>query len=372
MKKILSAILFIFLGGIVTGGFFIYQRFQHNPEQIIPFPYSFKNATSAIKLDAPILIIGDRMGHYLARFNAELAETISKDLDKPIRIQSLAKPGHALHRTLHELKALSQWPQILIYQGGSEEFSESKFLPSEIAKIKRNFDLYRDERIETLLMLAPWISRLIYTPVKPAVLGEAPTIEEVSEENYLQRLETELLLFEQQLIQLVNLSKDRNTLLILTTTPLNLEQPPQRVCEFTRTSEIDTEIFSIRGLMNENNPKEAFSRSSVLINEYSANPELIFLHGQIAKRMGELSEAVDALLKATAYDCRPWRATEVQNSIIRKIANNHQVILFDFAKMVNDDFGQNTTFFDELYPQNLYYDRGMQQLGLLIKKILKL
>jgi hypothetical protein len=79
-----------------------------------------------------------------------------------------------------------------------------------------------------------------------------------------------------------------------------------------------------------------------------------------------------SLLEASAYDCNPWRATELHNSIIRKVAKQHQILLFDFAKVMEDDYGKNTTFFDETHPQNLYYDKGMEQLGLVIKSILKL
>jgi hypothetical protein len=88
--------------------------------------------------------------------------------------------------------------------------------------------------------------------------------------------------------------------------------------------------------------------------------------------MGNIDEAIPALLSASAYDCEPWRATEVQNSIIRKVAKNQQVILFDFAKLLDQEYTNNTTFFDETHPQNLYYEQGMEQLGLVIKNILKL
>ena len=64
--------------------------------------------------------------------------------------------------------------------------------------------------------------------------------------------------------------------------------------------------------------------------------------------------------------------TETHNSIIRQVAQDHQVLLFDFARLVENEYTENTTFFDEIHPQNLYYEKGMQQLGLLIKSILKL
>ena len=312
------------------------------------------------------------MGVYLSKFNTILAATISSNLAKPIKIQSLAKNGFGIHRTLHDLRALTQWPQILIYQGASEEFYESKFHLSEITKIRKNFELYSDDRVETFLILYPELSRIVYEPIKRVVLGPMPVEEEVTQEIYLQRLETEILLFEQQLVQLVQLSKDRNTLLILSTTPINLDQPPKKICDFTTTDDIEAEILGLRDLLRANNPKSAYTKSSKLITQYSGNAELLFIHGQISKRLGKLDEARTTLLEASAYDCSPWRATEMNNSIIRKVAKQHQILLFDFAKVVEDDFGKNTTFFDELHPQNLYYDKGMEQLGLVIKSILKL
>ncbi|MFP5384584.1 MAG: hypothetical protein ACLGHN_00800 [Bacteriovoracia bacterium] len=372
MKKVLSAILLMVFAGILTGGFLVWQRFQQNTEQVVPFPYVFQKESPPVKLEAPIVITGDRMGHYFGKFNASLAEAISTNLDRPIKVQSIARPGHALHRTLHELRSLTQWPQILIYQGGSEEFSETKFNLAEIKKIRKNFSRYGDDRIETFLILYPLLSRLVYEPIQMVKLAEKPELVDLEEHDYLKRLETELLLFEQQLVQLVAMSKDRNTLLILTTTPINLDEPPRVVCEFSSNTEIDAEILGLRNLLKANNPKEAYNKSSALIKQYMANAELLFIHGQIAKRLGKLEESVDTLLLASAYDCKPWRATEVHNSIIRKVAQNHQVLLFDFAKLVEKDFKTNTTFFDEVHPQNLYYDKGMQQLGMVIKNILKL
>jgi hypothetical protein len=372
LKKILSGFILAIFVGLLTGGFFVWKRYQKNTEQIVPLPYSFEKNAPSVKLDAPILIAGDRMGHYLGKFSIVLAETISTNLDRPIKIQTLAKPGQALHRTLHELKGLTQWPQILIYQGASEEFSETKFSLEEIKKIRTNFDRYHDDRIETFLILYPWLSRLIYEPMKRVVLPERPLLHEMEESEYLRRLETELLLYEQQLIQLVNLSKDRNTLLILTTTPINLDEPPRKVCEFTSTTDIEADIQELRDLLKANNPKEAYTKSSKLILLHSGNAELLYIHGQIAKRIGERNEAVKTLLSASAYDCSPWRVTEVHNSIIRKVAQEHQVLLFDFARLIENDFGPDPTFFDEIHPQNLYYDKGMEQLGLVIKSILKL
>ncbi len=371
MKKVLPILLGASVLGLVSAGYFIWGRVSKNPEQIVPFPYTFSAQAGALKPEAPILIVGDRMGAYFSKFIPGLAETISQNLEKPIRIQSIARKGEGLHRTLHTLRSLTQWPQILIYHGASEEFLERKFELSEMLRIRKNFARYRDDRLETLLILYPWFSRIAYEPVKRVVLSPDPLPADFEEGEYLRRLETELLLFEQHLLQLIALSKDRNSLLILTTTPINLDEPPKKVCEFTATSEIDAEILSLRELLKRNNPKEAYAKSSKLIGLYPGNAELLYLHGQVAKRLGKLDEAVDTLLSASAYDCSSWRTTAVHNTIIRRVARAQQVLLFDFAKLTENDLTE-TTFFDELYPQNIYYDRGLEQLGLVIKQILKL
>jgi tetratricopeptide (TPR) repeat protein len=358
---------------MVTAGILVYERFSKNPEQIVPYPYVFEKEAPSIALEAPILITGDRMGVYFAKFKEQLALSISVNLAKPIKIQSMAKNGNGIHRTIHELRSLQQWPQILIYQGGSEEFSESKFKMDDIHLVKENFNRYNDDRIGTMLILYPWLSRLVYEPIKRIALEEEPILNTSDEEAvYLNGLETELLLYEQQLIELATLSKDRNSLLILTTTPINLDILPRKVCEFTSNMEIDKEIFALRKVLKANDPKNAYSKSSKLVKKYAGNAELYYLHGQISKQIGKLDEAKSALRQASAYDCTPWRVTEIHNSIIRKVARKHQILLFDFASMVESSYTLNTTFFDELHPQNLYYDKGMEQLGLIIKSILKL
>lgn len=373
MKKVLSLVLFSILALILTVGFLIFTRYQKNTEQIVPYPYTFQVKAPAIELSAPILITGDRMALYLSKFQTELASVISVNLATPIKIQTMAKEGNGLHRTIHELNSLTQWPQILVYQGASEEFKENKFELSEIPKISENFKRYGDEKIETLLMLYPWFSKIIYDPIRMVKLAETPELIEVSDEAlYLKKLETELLLFEQQLIELVRLSKDRNTLLILTTTPLNLDEAPKLVCEFTTTVDIDLKIKDLKELMDATDFKAAYGKSSQMVKALSGNAEVFYLHGQISKRLGYNDEALKYLKEATAFDCDPWRATEVHNSIIRRVAQDHQVLLFDFAQLVEKEWANGPTFFDDIHPQNLYYDQGMQQLGSVIKSILKL
>lgn len=373
MKKLLSLLGTILFVAILSGGYLVYDRWSKNPEQIVPYPYDFVERAPAMKPDAPILIIGDRMGAYFGRFKEELAAKISQNLDNVIKIQSIAGEGQGLHRSLHQLKSLEQWPQILIYHGGSEEFAESKFETSEIKKISQNFRLYKDDRVQTLLLLYPWLSRILYTPVKRTQLSpEAALKKDLSEKEYLQKLETEILLYEEQLNQLVSMAKDRNSLLILTTTPINLDVPPKSVCSFSTNAEIDKAVSELQDLVKKEDWKTAWGTANKHTMMYPGNAMLFHLEGVIGKKIGKSKEAVNSALQASSYECTSWRATEVQNSIIRKVAASQQVILFDFSRMVEKEWTANITFFDELHPQNIYYDKAMAQLGLAIRKILKL
>ncbi|MFL5786182.1 MAG: hypothetical protein ACJ76H_16305 [Bacteriovoracaceae bacterium] len=373
MKKLLRYFAVIVGVVILSGGYLVFDRWRKNPEQIVPFPYDFQNAAPAIKLDAPILIVGDRMGEYFGRFKAELAASISKNLDNVIKIQSIAADGLGIHRTLHQLKSLEQWPQILIYQGGSEEFFESKFEISEIRKISKNFRLYQDDRLQTFMLLYPWSSRLVYEPMKRMHLPDTPVLKpELSEQEYLQRLETELLLFEEHLNQLVAMAKDRNSLLILTTTPVNLDVAPKTICSFSSNSTIEQAVDELEALVKKQDWKSAYKKATKFTIQYPGNARLYYLQGLVEKNMGKIPEAINSMLQATSYECSAWRATEVQNSIIRKVAKKNQVLLFDFSRMVQEQWTRNVTFFDDIHPQNIYYDKGMNQLGLVIRKILKL
>lgn len=357
---------------VLTTGFLVWRRYQQNPETITPYPYEFKQPPTSLKLEAPILIVGDRMGEYFSKFQINLAEIISTNLSTPIKIFSLAQSGKGLNRTVHELKALSPWPQVIIYQGGSEEFDEPKLFLEEIDKIKQNFSLFKNDNIRTLITLYPKLSRLIYEPVRKINLPPTPERKNLNQEDYLKRLETELNLFELLLTEMVELSIQRNTLLILTTTPLDLNSPPKSSCPFTITTQLTSELDQLKFLLTEDNPKQAYGLSNKMISKHSANADLFYWHGQAARRLGLIEEAKKYLKMASSFDCGAWRSTEVMNSIIRKVARENRIALFDFAKLVENEYNSNEDFIDGIYPPSIYYNQATKQLGLIIKNILKL
>ena len=360
---------------VLGGGYWLYLRLSGNPNGLVPLPYSFPPAAEVLALDAPVLIAGDRVGARFGLFKENLALGLSTGLSKPIKIQSIAKEGEGLHRTINKLKSLQKWPQVLIYHGGSEEFSETKFLTNQVRYIQRNFERYNNDRLLTAMMVWPFLSRLIYTPIRRVRMEETaspPPKTPLDDIEYQQRIEITYRLYEIELRQLVELSRQHKALLILTTTPVNIDIAPRKTCSNSTSVTIAKEVKAIRELIRQQDYKSAYTRSTTLKDGAIANAEVLYLHGQVSYRNGLKKEALEALKLAAAYDCLGWRANQVTNSIIRTVAQELRVTLFDFDAMVEQDWNTNVTFFDEIFAQDLYYERATQYLAAVLKRILKL
>lgn len=370
--KLLGAVI---LGAFLAAGGWVWQRWSANPETVMPLPYKLARSADTLIIDAPLLIIGDRMGARFALFKDSLSEVLSRGLSKPLKIQSLAEAGFGLHRTLRQLQSLDTWPRVIFYQGGSQEMHENKFLTKEIPKIRRNFFEYADDTKQTAMMLYPALSRLIYLPYVRTILPDSPPLDPVAfktEREFQARLEITYQLYEMELNRLVDMAREHKALLIFSTVPINIDIPPRKTCDNAASEQITKAVAAIRELVRAHDHKTAYARSKELVSGTIANAEVHYLHGQIARRVGNLAEAMDHLHQAAAYDCRSWRATQVTNNIIRKVATEQRVMLFDFARMVESDWTKNATFFDELNPQNLYYQKAVDALGSVLRRVLKL
>lgn len=372
VKKLIKA-----LGAVLVLGtcYWFWQRLSGNPHGLVPLPYAMPVDNDTLVLDAPLLIAGDRTALRLGLFKETLALGLSAGLSKPIKIQSIAAEAEGLHRTLFKLNSLSKWPQVLIYQGGSEEFAESKFLTSQIPNIQKNFLRYQNDKLLTAMMVWPFLARLVYIPIKrvqlPLTPGPVPKTA-LNDIEYQQRLEITYRLYEIELNQLVQLARQHKTLLVLMTTPVNLDVAPRRSCDNASSSTTKKELKAIRELIRKQDYKAAYARSTQLKAGSVANADVFYLHGQVSYRNGLRKEALESLRLAAAFDCLGWRANEVTNSIIRKVARQERVTLFDFAQLVEKDWNQNVTFFDDIYPQDLYYERAMNYMAPVLKRILKL
>jgi hypothetical protein len=370
LKKLLIVLP---LAVLVVGAMTLWQRIGKNPHGVMPSPYRFAEQTEKIQVDAPLLITGDRMAQRFGLFKETLSLEISQGLSKPLKVGVLAKENQGMHRTLQQMENLAQWPRVVIYTGGSEEMIEDKFLTKQIPIIRTNFIRYQDDRWRTLMMLWPVSARIIYEPLERIVLSpEIQIAAERSEENYQAGLEINLRLYEIELLKFIEEARTNNTLLILMTVPINLDIAPKKSCEIARTKENLSEIEAVRTLLKQQDYKAAYPRAKALMEASLANAEVHYLFGQIAHRVGFNEESKMALRKAAAYDCKPWRANELTNTIIRKVAQAERVTLFDFANLVEEDWNRNSTFFDEIYPQDLYYEKANKALAIVLKRLLKI
>lgn len=369
MKKTLLVILV----GLVGYIFFLYKQ---RPTTITPYPYTIDSSTDQklqLANKANILLVGDRMAMRLERYLPNLTEATSKNLKMPLNIVNWSSEHEGLHRTLHKIKLLNQKPGLIIYHGSTEEFYEKRFFVQDKAAINKNFDLYHDERVLSLLMTFPVLSKFIYRGVNTYRLKDqikANSTEYPAPEKQSQ-MEIAFKLYQHELNDLIEYCKERGIPLLIITSPLNLSIGPKKVCTNSISATLLKEQEEISAYLAAGESKTAYAKAKVLLETAPGNAQNHFLMGKIAETLGRTSEARAHLENSTAFDCESWRGNVVFNNMLRKAAEKNELGLIDFDDMVNQNFGQNILFMDEVYPQELFYELLIQQLQRFIIKTLK-
>src|SRR5690606_27995904 len=113
--------------------------------------------------------------------------------------------------------------------------------------------------------------------------------------------------------------------------------------------------------------KQAYDKSHELTLLASSNANIHYVNATVAKNIGKTAEALESLSFAQALDCEAWRGSPVFNSILRKMASERQIILFDFQKMIMNDWKKNVLFLDDIHPQNLYFEKASMAIAQKIK-----
>ncbi len=367
--KLLLAILVVGIGI----GVWIWQR----PTTIAPYPYRF---TSSPQLppseisDADVLILGDRMGKYLDSYLESWQQKVSINLSTPMKIVNWSQEQEGLHRTLQKLKFLSHAPNLIFYSGGSEEYLEQKFKLGEFPTLNKNIQRYQSPWFQSILLLFPWLSKIIYLPMDLVTLGPriTPDTFPYGPAEIFQKAEIGQKLFSFELQELINWSKDRDSKLVFITTPYNLEIPPQQVCPHTISDEIRDKHSMIKNLITEGDYKTAYNLLKILAVDHPGNAATFFLLGTVAKFLERQDEALFFLKKASAFDCQLWRGNFVFNSIMKKLASEQGIEIIDFDQMLMNQFGKNTLFFNEIYPQDLFYQDLTEELARVTKQVFAL
>jgi tetratricopeptide (TPR) repeat protein len=341
----------------------------------MPLPFYFQeSAYSNLEVDAPILIIGDRFGEKLASFKNLLAEKLSINLSKPIKIQTMANEGDNIHRTLQKIKKLERVPLIIIYIGSSDQSYEKVFHTKNIRRIQKNIELYKNDYIKTALMVLPELSKFIYWPSNYIELTAKvnKNVEKYSDNVYQLRTILNYRFYEYGLDEFFNMAKKRNSLIIPLTTPLNLKIPPKKSCYGSLSGNANEQLDRLKKLYLKKDFKAAFNLSNELALMNPSNAQILYLHGQVLFKLNKFSEAQKYNEFAIAYDCENNRGNPVYNAILRKIAKKHNISFLDYHQMLVDESANNYTFFDEVYPQDFYLEKIVDIISKKIKKRLRL
>lgn len=374
IKKIL---LFLTLLTLSAVGF-LYWSYSSKRTIITPYTYSFNaNAKLAINSEineaesAKILITGDQMAATLNNYTADISAELSQNFKTPLKIYNWSKPHEGLHRTLFKLKSLKKFPSVIIYHGASSELYEKIFSVSDKKSILKNFSTYDDEKIISLIITFPILSKIFYKKVDYYDLGAIKEYQNhLSGQEKMDEKEISFKLFDYELRELIELVKNKKSNLILITTPLNLEIHPKEICSQSTSQTIIEVQQQIEADLKAGNFKKAYTDSLLLSKETISNAKSFYLLGIASLKTGDLQLAREALQKATVFDCANWRGNAVYNSILKYQAKTHQIPVIDFDQYMSSALSKDGLFIDEIYPQNIFYQTLESELKETLKKIL--
>jgi len=375
VKKILILCVAII---IITPILFFGYRYTNNKNSIIPYPYDIsKKLNQNIETDAPIIIVGDMMAERLATFTKDLSEKIAGDIEKPIKIESFATSGEGLHRTLDKIKKLKRLPFVIIYIGNIDNGKEQTFYNKDMKIIVENLEKYYDPLTQSILMMFPFVSRFIYTPIQYSHLSEKiKPDEQLSSGNdqlFQKRMEVNFKLYEAMLNEFFNYTIKANSVVIPVTTPLNLKLKPKKSCYGSFDESTHEDYKLIISLIKQKDYKGAYNISKELVLINASHASTLYLHALASERLNKYSEAQKHYELAMAYDCGGiGRGSPIFNAILKNVAKKNGLIYLDFHQYLTDQSKTNHTFIDDLYPQDFYLNKLSDMLALRIKKLLKL
>jgi hypothetical protein len=373
LKLFKGLILVIVLITVVFG----FYKYQGTPTQVIPYPYvlnltSVEGQKSAEK--SHVLVIGDRMGKALDRFFPTMVTNLSKDLTEPLNIYNWSNEVDGLHRTIAKLKTLKKLPPVIIYHGASKEFYEKKFLIKKRRIILKNFELFDNNKISSIIMTVPELSKFIYKDPQHQYLPKIPredlTRYKPSYKQY--KMELTYKLFEYEIIDLINYVRSHDSELIFITTPINLEIEPKKVCSNATSEQVSDLQDSLFKSYENNQLKTIYTQVKSLALKTLGNARSQYLYGMVSLKLQKYKEAKNALIRAEAFDCSKWRGSTIFNNIMKKKAKRNNVYLIDFNDMVNTNLGRGVIFHDDIYPQHIYYQDVMSLLEVKIRKAYQL
>lgn len=372
MMKTIKLLISIALAIIAIWGLFLWEN---RPSRIVPYPYVFDSfVPEGLERaeNSDVLLVGGRLTSSLEGALKVSMDQIEKHLAKPLKLYNWAQSGEGLHRALHKMRQLKKYPKVVIF-AGSDELVEKSFELNDHSAIFANFQRLQNEKIGSLIITFPWLSKFLYKSTDLIHFGQkmVKNKQAISDQNIYKVYELSYYLFQQELREMIELSKQKKFSLFLMTSPLNLDVPPQKSCNHSFTTDVVDLVRKIEKLIRNQNVKEAYNLGKKLKLEVQGNAHVHYVFGKAAYFAGKQQEAMENLYLATLYDCVPWRTNHAYNMIIRKMANQYSTPLFDFDDLINSYYGRNILFLDELYPQSIFYRVLGENLRRELKEVLE-
>lgn len=379
----LKKLFLLILGMFLFTGIYYYNLYSKNRVNETPYTYSFtksyeenflKTHAEEIKnaQSATLLIIGDRMGESFSPFIDNLKMTLGPNFKSTTEnfAYNWSVPNEGLFRSLHKIKMLKKLPPVIVYMGASSELFEKRFDVKDKKNILHNFSIFDDENSISLILTFPWLSKIFNKPLTFFDLSEYREYKNtLPAQLKIEEKELAFKFFEYELQEMINYIHERKSNLILVTTPINLEVPPKETCPHASNDKIVLVQQEIANAIEEGAFKQAFPKAKELSEITFSNAHTYYLLGRSALGIGDLKTARESLLKASVFDCTNWRGNAVYNSIIKKLAARNLTQIVDFEQILTSQISQDGLYFDDIFPQNLFYHKLVSELGFSLKKI---
>jgi len=376
-NRIWRGIILFFIIVILAPGLWVALKIITNPTGVIPYPYKVLSIIYTEREQAEnttVLIVGDRMAKVLENYHPQLIQKSSINLTTPLTVFNWAQEHESLSRTLAKLRSLKKIPKVVIYHGASEEYYEKRFIISDGKTILSNFSKQKDAKLYSLFLAFPLLARLIYSPTKQVILGGEIVQDKKNYTDPEFQLQTlvHYNFFEAEIQDLIFWAKENKTQLIIVNTPINLEAIPHHVCENTTSENLKSYQNEISERISKDDLKTTSSELRELTQKIIGNALNFHMLGTVYLKTGQMAKAKESFTKAAAYDCSPWRASPIHNILLTKYTTQENIPLVNFDKLVNQNFGLDSTFISEIIPQNIYYQQLTEILALQIIKVLHL
>ena len=373
MKQVLIVVLTI----VVILGASYGKRILDSPVQVKPFPYTFSYIPTQEALEASkasILIVGDRLAGSLEKFLPPIIDKLSENLAEPLSVHDWSENGEGLHRTLMKIKSLPKFPAVVLYLGATQEYHEVRYDPGHRKAIHDNWKRYQDDKISSLIISFPVLSKVLYKPIPYVTMGKMikPRMIIPEGENFQDFIKTTDQLFKEEFLTLIEFFKENDAQLIVIAPPQNLDIAPRKVCGNSTSHKIQQQNFVYEEAIKKGQLKSAIKGLQELGNITLANAKTWYLLGQALKKSGLYKDAKSILYRAQAFDCGLWRGHMGFNKTLITSSEAHDIEVVDFNRIVNSNYGENILFFDEVTPQNIYYERLVDELEPILRRILEL